>query len=349
MHRRYFALAVLLFAIVGIFLRDAYYLHVLILCFIWSIVVAAWDLVIGYAGIYNFAQLVFFAVGAYLAGMLPITYGVNPDIAFLLCGIGGGATGLLVGLPCLRLRGEYIALFTFAVSLALPTVLREGRGFGTGGATGIMGIPAPGIGGYTLGYTNDVGWYFFSLILGAACVYFVYYVVTDSKLGRAVTALRDSDQLGRALGVNPVKYKLMIFTLSAFITGLAGALYGVYVSDITPKVMGTEFFLMVMVMLAVGGMGRYPGAVLGAFIVTIGNELLRPTGQFRLLALGIVVVMTLLIMPEGVVGVRTAKRSRSQRDNEGIQSAVADVQTSSALDDSKCATHSFFRDMRRRP
>lgn len=316
MRRTHFVLAVAGFSGLGLLINDAYYLHVLVLCFIWAIVVAAWDLVIGYGGIYNFAQLVFFAVGAYLVGMLPITYGINPDAAFFISGLGAGVVGVLVGLPCLRLKGEYIALFTFAVSLALPTLLREGRSVGTGGATGIMGIPGPGIGSYVLSYTNNTGWYFFALGVGAVCVYLVYYVIVPSKLGRGVMALRDSDEFAQALGVNPVRYKLLVFGLSAFLTGIAGALYGTYVSDITPKVMGTEFFLMVMVMLAVGGMGKYPGAVLGAFVVTIGNELLRPSGEFRLLILGVVVVGTLLLMPDGLVGFQLVRGLRRKHANE---------------------------------
>jgi branched-chain amino acid transport system permease protein len=124
------------------------------------------------------------------------------------------------------------------------------------------------------------------------------------KLGMAFITLRDSEDFAKSLGVNDYKYKLIAFTFSAMITGIAGALYAHYVSVVTPKILGNEFFLMVMLMLSVGGTGKFPGVVLGAFIITIGNEVLRDAGQYRLLILGICVVLTILYLPNGIVQLR---------------------------------------------
>ena len=127
MNRVYFLIAVGALAVLGAVIGDKYFIHILILCFIWSMVVAGWDLVLGYAGIVNFAQLVFFAVGAYGSSMAAMSLGA-PSITPLLVGMGcAGVVGLLIGLPCLRLRGEFIALFTFTVHLALPPLIRQGR------------------------------------------------------------------------------------------------------------------------------------------------------------------------------------------------------------------------------
>ena len=294
--KSFWAGLVILF-LVGFFIKESYIYHVLILCFIWTIVVVGWDLVLGYCGILNFAQLVFFAAAAYMTGMLSINLGIHPILSFIMGVVVTGIVGLLVGLPCLRLRGEYVALFTFAVHLALPAIISQGRSIGTGGATGLMGIPPLEIFGYSITAMEKVQWYFLSLIIAALIIYFVYFIMLPGKLGMSFITLRDSEDFAKSLGVNDYKYKLIAFTFSAVITGVAGALYAHYVSVVTPKILGNEFFLMVMLMLSVGGTGKFPGVVLGAFIITIGNEILRDAGQYRLLILGLCVVLTILFLP----------------------------------------------------
>jgi len=300
MGQKYFWVGLVALAALGPFVGENYLLHVLILCFIWSMVVAGWDLVMGFAGVINFAQLVFFAVGAYASAMLSIELNVTPLAAIFISGLVVGGAGLLIGLPCLRLRGEYVALFTFAVHLALPTLIRQGRPIGTGGSTGLMGMPPLEIGGYAIYTINKLPWYYLALVLAAVAVYLVYFVVLPRKWGRAFVAMRDSEAFARSLGVNDYKYKLIVFTISAAITGVAGAIYAHYVGVVTPNILETEFFLMVMLMLSVGGMGRFPGVVLGAFIITIGNEFLRSAGEYRLLLLGLAVIATVLFFPNGI-------------------------------------------------
>jgi branched-chain amino acid transport system permease protein len=308
MSKTYLVLGTLVLAALGPFLGSSYVHHVLILCFIWCIVIVGWDLLLGYVGVFNFAQLVFFAAGAYISGMLSIRLGVHPVAALLLSGLSVGAIGLLVGLPCLRLRGEYVALFTFAVHLALPALITQGRAVGTGGSTGLMGVPPLEAFGYTMRTIDKLPWYFLTLIAASAIIYLIYFVVLRGRLGQAFVALRDSEDFARALGVNDYAYKLIAFVISAFITGIAGALYAHYIGVVTPKILGNEFFLVAMLMLSVGGLGRFPGAILGAFIITIGNELLRDAGQYRLLLLGICVVLVILFLPNGIVRLRERGR-----------------------------------------
>lgn len=304
MKQRYFWAAVVAFAIAGIFIDQRTILHILILFFIWSIVVSGWDLVTGYTGLFSFAQLVFFAVGAYATAMLSINHGVEPLTAMILAGVIGAFVGLLIGIPCLRLRGEYVAMFTFAVHLAMPPLLIQGRSVGTGGSTGLMGIPPPELFGQLLVAGNRIAWYYTALAIAAALIYAIYYLVIPRKWGRAFVTIRDSELFARALGVNEYKYKLLAFSLSAAVTGIAGGMYALYVGVASPRLLGNEFFLMVMLMLAVGGLGRFPGVILGAALITVANEMLRGTGEFRLLLLGCAVVLVLLLLPNGVVGIR---------------------------------------------
>ena len=305
-----FSATLLALAALGPFVGSDYFLHILILCFIWTIVVAAWDLSIGYAGIFNFAQLALFAIGSYASAMLSMNLGIPAFWAVLMAGAVTALAGLLVALPCLRLKGEYVALFTFSVHLALPTLLEKGRGFGTGGATGLLGVPPIEILGVVFRTNNKLGWYYLALCVAAVTVWVVYYYIVSAKWGRAFVALRDAEGFARSLGVDDQRAKLVLFTVSATITGVGGALYAHYIAVITPRVLGNEFFLLVMVMLSVGGMGRFPGAVLGVFIITIGNEALREFGQYRLLILGLVVVLAAIWLPRGLGGLfnRTTKK-----------------------------------------
>ncbi|KPQ06096.1 MAG: branched-chain amino acid transport system permease protein [Rhodobacteraceae bacterium HLUCCA12] len=297
--------AVGLLGLLGLFVDDTYFLHVLILCFVWVIVVAAWDLVMGYAGILSFAQLALFAIGSYASAMLSINHGVPPLLAIPAGAVVTGVAGALIAWPSMRLRGEYIALFTFALHLSLPTLLEQGRNFGTGGARGLIGVPPLELGDFVLRSNDKTGWYFLMLGIAALVVYVIYFIIIGGRWGKAFVALRDSEPFARSLGINMRRSQFLIFTVSALVTGLGGALYAQYVAVITPRVLGNEFFLMVLIMLSVGGMGKYPGAILGAFIITIGNELLRDLGQFRLLLLGILVVAVMLWLPNGLADLRT--------------------------------------------
>ena len=307
-----FLLAVILLAVLGPMLGQKYLLHVMILCFIWTIVIAGWDLAMGYAGILNFAQLVFFAVGAYASAMLTIHAGFHPAAAMVCAMLISAFAAALIGLPCLRLRGEYIALFTFAVALAFPTLIEQGRELGTGGSTGLMGMKPLEIFGVKLFASKKLPWFYITLAIASVSVYFVYFVVLKSRIGRAFVALRDSEAFARSIGIDEYLNKILAFTVSGLLAGVAGALYAHYIGVVTPSILGNEFFLMVMVMISIGGIGKFPGAVLGAFAITIGNEFLRDAGEYRLLVLGLIVVAVLLYVPGGLadIGKKLTKAAR---------------------------------------
>ncbi|MEM9278472.1 MAG: branched-chain amino acid ABC transporter permease [Pseudomonadota bacterium] len=297
-----FWIAVAVLALFGLTIDDSYIRHIFILAFIWCIVIASWDLVLGYAGIFNYAQLVFFAFGAYSSAMISIYLEVTPLISIMIAGIIGLAVGLIVAIPSLRLKGEYVALFTFAIHLALPPIIQQGKAIGMGGNTGLLGIPWLDLFGYRVSPIDKLTWYWFTLALSSVCVYLIYFIVLRGRMGLAFIAMRDADTFAQAIGVNEYKYKMLAFVMSAGFTALAGGVYAHYTTAVTPKILGTEFFLMAMVMLAIGGMGRFPGAILGVFAVVIGNELLRSFDDYRLLLLGVAVVLVVIYLPNGFAG-----------------------------------------------
>lgn len=289
-------------ALMGALIGDSYIHHIFILVFIWCIVIASWDLILGYAGIFNYAQLVFFTFGAYGSAMLSIYAGLSPLLSIGVAGLIGAVVGMVIAVPSLRLKGEYIALFTFAVHLALPPLIQQGKAIGMGGNSGLLGIPWLNLFGYQVSSIDRMTWYWVSLFFGSICVYLIYFVILRGRIGLAFIAMRDADAFAQAIGVNAYKYKFLAFVISAVFTAVAGGLYAHYTTVVTPKILGTEFFLMAMVMLAIGGMGRFPGAVFGVFIVVIGNELLRSFDDYRLLLLGIAVVLTVIYLPNGIAG-----------------------------------------------
>jgi len=286
-----------------IFFHDnPYVMHLVIVALIWAVVAASWDLPMAYAGVFAFGALAFFACGAYGTGMLTVHLGISPWLGMLAGGIIAALVGIIVGLPCLRLKGVYIALVTFALHLILVPLIMLGRAWGTGGSTGLLSIPPLSLGGYTFTALEKVPWYFVALAVASLSLFAIYKII-HSPFGLAFITLRDAEPLAKSLGVNEYKYKLIVFGISAFITGVIGAFYAHYVSSVSPRILGLDTFLIVMVMLVIGGMGKFPGVVIGAFIVTFANELLRPTELFRLVILGAVVVLSVLFMPQGFMGV----------------------------------------------
>lgn len=297
--KRTFLISISVIAMLPLIFGDnPYIMHILTLALIWSVVASAWDLIVGYAYAFSFGQMAIFAIGGYTSSMMALYWDVSP---FLSIAAGAGSAtlvGIAIGLPCLRLKGMYVAVVTLALHLVLPTLLREGRIYGTGGSRGLGGIPPLEVLGQPLGM---FGWYYASLGIFCALLFLIYKII-NSSIGLAFVSLRDAHATARSLGVNEYRYKLMVFGISAFITGLMGGFYAHYIGIISPAILGTDIFLMVITMMLFGGLGRFPGAVIGAFAITSANELLRPTGSFRLLILGAIIVATLIYMPRGLIG-----------------------------------------------
>lgn len=295
---RIYIIMVAVFSLLPFFYHEnRYVMHVLILFLIWGVVAAAWDLILGYAGIVSLGQIAFFAVGGYASGMLSMSTGVSPWACIAAGGIVAGVIGLGIGLPCLRLRGVYVAVVTLGLHLVMPTLLMRGRDFGTGGWYGLSNIPPLRVSA-PLGL---VPIYYVALGMFFLLLFFMDKII-HSSIGLAFVALREAEQFAESLGVNQYKYKLMVFSMSAFFTGVMGAFYAHYISKITPAILNLDLFLLVLVMVVLGGKGRFPGAVIGAFVLTVLNEVLRAAEIYRVLVLGLIIVLTMIYMPNGLMG-----------------------------------------------
>jgi len=281
-----------------------YIMNILIMILIWAVVASCWDVIMGFAGIFSFGQVAFYVIGAYASAILSVSLDIPPVFTIVMAGVITAITGVLVGLICLKLAGPYVALVTFAVHMTLVPFLKGplGRAIGSGGSQGILTIPPINLFGYVFSSEHLVPFFYLTLLLTIICT-LVLVLIIKSYWGTAFLALKDSENFATSLGISAFKYKLMVFALTSFITGLFGALYVHYISMLSTKMLSMDVFTILMIMMVIGGIGKYPGVVVGAVITVTLNQLLAPLGMYRPLIMGAIVVVLVLFLRDGVLGI----------------------------------------------
>jgi branched-chain amino acid transport system permease protein len=290
-------------------------LHLGMLFFIWAVVASYWNLLNAIAGILSLGNMGFMALGAYTSAVLAKELGLSPWLTMFI----GGLTAMvfvtvLLGLPVLRLRGIYIALLTLVFADALPSVITILRDW-TGGGIGLLGVPE------LLPDLQKWQGYYFAFVFFVVAHAALYRIVSGTT-GLAFVALRDAEDFAVALGVDRFRQGLKVFAISAFVTGLAGGLFAHVLGQISPGVLGIEQFLMVVAMWLLGGAGTFFGPILGAAIITFGGEYLRVAGSLRLGLLGMLIVVTVLFFPGGIVQLLEALARQVSRPRRQATSAT---------------------------
>ncbi|MCG8684535.1 MAG: branched-chain amino acid ABC transporter permease [Desulfobacterales bacterium] len=301
-------------AILPIFVGDVpFIMNILIMCLIWAVVASSWDVIMGFAGIFSFGQVAFFVMGAYCSAILAIHHDIPVVMAIGLAGLFTAVMGALIAIPCLRLAGPYVALVTFGVHMALQPLLKGqiGIALGTGGASGLLTIPPISILGYTFGTDNMVPTFYLILMISLACVTTIMMMI-KSYWGLAFLALKDSEPFAMSLGISAFKYKLMVFALTSFLTGLIGGVYGHFYGVLSVRMLDLDLFSILMIMILVGGLGHFPGAVIGSVLVVIASELMSPLGVYRAVTMGALVVVLVLALPDGVMGIFSKRMNRAE-------------------------------------
>ncbi len=269
--------------------------------FFYAVLASSWAFLAGTAGQFSFAHMALMAIGAYTSGLLGRDLGTSPLIGILLGTVLAGAVGLVIGLLCLRLRGAYLALFTIAFSEILRiTVLTEYQY--TEGSNGLRMAPL-----YS-GISAQVEYYItFGLLLFTLAL---MYWLTSSRFGLFIRAMREDEDAAAAMGVDVVRYKIMIFVITSMIVGLAGGVFYHQVGIITPNTMEILQMSLVVAMAVIGGMESLFGAAVGAIVSRIILELLREInilgfridlGAWRYAAFGLVLVFTLRFAQNGLI------------------------------------------------
>jgi len=281
-------------AIFPLLTRAPYPIHIFNLFFLWSVVASNWNLLMGYAGIWSMANVAFMVIGGYVSAILSLRLGWSPWFCIPLGGLASMiSVTVFIGLPCLRLRGIYVALMSLMFSSTLPTLATQTRNI-TGGSIGLQNIP-PLVEGITRIQSYYINFAFFVTML------VVIYRTIHSSSGLAFVALRDSRALATALGVSEYKEKLKVFALTSFLTGITGGFYAHYSGAITPALLGVGPFLLAIAMMAFGGIGRFPGGVLGAAVLVFAGEWLRLFGTLRFALVGGLIATVILFFPGGLM------------------------------------------------
>jgi branched-chain amino acid transport system permease protein len=237
------------------------------------------------AGQLSAGQGGFMALGAYTAAYLTVQHGTPFPLALAAGGLVGGLVGLAVGFPALRLRGLYLVLVTFGFGEMVRVLFLNAPAFG--GPGGFAGIPPATTIWHVLGLLV-VLLYFFTRLSG-------------SRMGRAFAALRDDEAAAEAMGVNSTYVKLAAFTAGGVIAGLGGALYAHYTLFIDPEAFGVGRSLFVMLYAVFGGLSSSWGAVVGATILSVLPELLRWVKDWREIFYGLLVLVMMLVRPQGLL------------------------------------------------
>jgi branched-chain amino acid transport system permease protein len=292
------AVVALVVALVPLVTANSYILDLLILILIYAVLNQAWNLTLGMTGAWNFGQLALFAIGGYGAGISEARLGISPWLAMLVGALLACVANGILCIPSMRLRGIYVALLTFSFGEVVRLVIINDSTGLTGGVFGLTNITGPFDNMSAQAGQRAMYW----LVL-VACIITALVIqrVMNSPYGIAFQGLRDSSRYALSLGISMRVYYVAATTLSAFLSGIAGALYAFHYSTISPSVMGLTPLSLLVLMILVGGMATVSGPIVGTFVVMVLTELLRGTGQWRLLILGIVLLAILMLQPTGVV------------------------------------------------
>jgi len=266
---------------------SGYYSGIIILTCINLLAVLGLSLLTGFTGSFCFGQAGFMAVGAYVSTLLTMNYAAPFPLALFAGGLAGLLVSIPLGYPTLRLKGDYFAIATLGFAEAMRLIIENLEKI-TGGSRGIPGIPT---------HTN------LPLIL-VVTFFFVWLVrnYVSSRHGRNCVAVREDELAAEAIAVDTFRYKQISFAINGFLGGLSGAFLAHYVGFIQPSMFGIPQSTQLIVMVIFGGMHSITGAVLAAIILTALPEVLRAADAWRLVAYGAVVVLIMIIRPEGLLG-----------------------------------------------
>jgi len=291
------AIAFLVLASLGLwFASGSYVAFILALVAVNVIVCVGLNILVGLSGQLSFGHVGFFAIGAYAAAIL-LRGGYSYWLGLPLGGAVAAVAGALLAMPALRVAGPYLAMMTIAFGFIVENGLIEWKDL-TGGSNGIMGFDSPTFFGQPMAEKEIA---VLAILLAGASLLF-FRKLTASRWGKAMCAVRDSETAAQSLGLNPVVVKTVSFSLSALLTGVAGAVFTPLVMFVSPDTFPLHQSILFLLAVIVGGAGTLFGPVIGAAVVVLLPELLSGMAEYRLLIFGMLLIIVLLAAPRGVIG-----------------------------------------------
>ena len=279
-------------------LTNDYYLSTMVMALLNAVVVVGLNLLLGFAGQISLGHAAFYGLGAYTSAILTATCGWPVGLGIVAGAVGSACVAWVIGIPTLKLRGNYLAMATLGFGIIVYIVFNETIGL-TGGPSGFTDIPSLTVLGFE--FASDLSWYW--LMAGVLmAVLAVSLNLIDSKVGRALRAIHTSEKAAQTTGIDIARYKLFIFVLSGAMAGLAGAFYAHYLNFVAPSSFGFHFSITLIVMVVLGGMASVWGAVAGAVFLTVLPEFLRAFENIETIIYGAILILCMIFLPDGLAG-----------------------------------------------
>jgi branched-chain amino acid transport system permease protein len=278
---------------------NAYVVSVVVTAYITAIAVYGLDVMLGYTGQLSLAHAGFFGVGGYTVGILTADHGLSFWTALPVALAATVVLAHLIGLAALRTRHDYFAIFTLAVGIMIVIIIDRWEEV-TGGTDGLIGIPAPTSIG-PLRFDTLTGQYYLVLGFLLLTIYVVWSLVR-SLVGRTFVAVRNSEELARAVGIDAGRTHQLSFVISATLAGLGGALYAVFLGYIGPAMANVQMTFMMLVYLMIGGVASLAGPLVGTLLVMGLMQVLQAFNEYQMMVLGPILVVVIVFFPHGLAG-----------------------------------------------
>jgi branched-chain amino acid transport system permease protein len=309
--RKYAPLVALAIAIAAplVFGSSAYVLTVLIIMLIFIIFSSAWNL-LTYTGQGSLGHAAFFGLGGYASALAAAATGITPYITILVGGAVAALVGLGIGVICMRLKEWFLAMVTFGFAIIIQVLIASQFREITGGWDGVAAAPL--IPSSVPDYLLII---YLSILAIAIVVLVLFRFLLRSRIGLAFSAIRENELEARAAGIDPVRYKLFAFGLSAFVAGVAGALEIHYLGYVTPEIFGVDISFWPIIYSISGGLGTLAGPVIGTVVITLLWDGLQSFGltYARFIIIGVLLVLIIIFLPKGFISLPDRLREWSDR------------------------------------
>lgn len=279
--------------------KSQYFLRVLCLIGIYSVLTMSLNLIAGYMGQTSMGHAALYCLGGYFSGLLGSKLGWPFWITMIFGIVGGAIGGMILGLATIRLSGSYLAVITLAFSKVVEMIVLNWNVV-TNGPLGVRNIPRPNLFGWEL-TTSNGGYYWLMLIMVTLAI-LVSLAVLKSKFGRAVIAIKEDELAAKLMGVNTAKYRVQTIILSGAMAGMAGAFYASMNRYIDANSFNFDISMTILCIVIFGGLGSIPGMIIGSLLLISFPEVLRALSEYRFVVYGLLLIFMMRFRPQGLLG-----------------------------------------------
>ncbi|MCL5075210.1 MAG: branched-chain amino acid ABC transporter permease [Chloroflexi bacterium] len=292
-------LAILILA--PLIVKDEYFIHILVMSGIFVILASSLNIILA-VGQLNLGHTAFFGLGAFTSGLLSVKLGIPFWIGLPAAGLVSASVGYAIGLISLKMRGAYFVLVTIGFAEVMHLICLNWIDL-TGGPMGLAGVAPPSL---HIPYLLDTHFrgrtpYYYLILALVLITLYVAHRMFNSRLGRAFAAINQNESLAESIGISAFQYSLLSVVVATFFAGLAGSFYAHYVTFLSPDLFSFPYTVTIVIMTIVGGAGTLLGPVVGAVAFTILPELLRAVAAYRMISYGLLLILAIIFMPQGIV------------------------------------------------